>query len=50
MWCDDDDVVPRQQRAVLSNVNIDAIVRIMTDKAIAFDVRRQRSSRGGIVV
>ncbi len=35
MWHDDDVVIPRRRRAVLSNVNINAIVRIMT--TIVFD-------------
>jgi hypothetical protein len=38
MWCDDDVGVPRQRRAVVSNVDIDEIVRIMMDKTIVFDV------------
>jgi hypothetical protein len=38
MWRDDDIIVPRRRRAVVLNVDIDAIVGIMTDDTIAFDV------------
>ncbi len=38
MWRNDDVVIPRRRRAVVSNVDIDAFVGIMTDKTIAFDV------------
>ena len=38
MWRGDDVVVPRRQRAVVSNVDIEVIVGIMTDETIAFDI------------
>ena len=38
MWRNDDVVVPRRRREVVSNVYIDAIVGITTDETIAFDI------------